>query len=280
MKPLQNILFSESSMLHLSNFALRPASLFPGVMQRLTIFLFAKGEEGAAETTDYITWYGEERPSLFMKFCYENLGDIRQSYSVPKINNSKAHSALKKILSVKQPIDTQAPFRGASVLYYHNAGGYWVKVFDFKPYYRSLVDENKRHTTISEIHLPNEDMATVYISLLNSSLFYFFWKSLTDARHLYPSDIAMMPLKLPLSKDSMAELSKLRKRLMKAYRANSERIIYGDAEVDQFSISPCKPIINEIDRVLASHYGFTDEELDFIINYDIKYRMGKAVSDG
>lgn len=26
--------------------------------------------------------------------------------------------------------------------------------------------------------------------------------------------------------------------------------------------------------MLAQHYGFTDEELDFIINYDIKYRMG------
>ncbi len=31
-----------------------------------------------------------------------------------------------------------------------------------------------------------------------------------------------------------------------------------------------KPIIDQIDRVLAKHYGFTDEELDFIINYDIK----------
>jgi hypothetical protein len=28
-------------------------------------------------------------------------------------------------------------------------------------------------------------------------------------------------------------------------------------------------------RVLAQHYGFSDEELDFIINYDIKYRMGR-----
>jgi len=34
-------------------------------------------------------------------------------------------------------------------------------------------------------------------------------------------------------------------------------------------------IIYAIDRVLARHYGFTDEELDFIINYDIKYRMGR-----
>ncbi len=36
-----------------------------------------------------------------------------------------------------------------------------------------------------------------------------------------------------------------------------------------------KSIIDDIDRLLAKHYGFTDEELDFIINYDIKYRMGR-----
>ena len=39
-----------------------------------------------------------------------------------------------------------------------------------------------------------------------------------------------------------------------------------------------KPIIDEIDKVLAVHYGFTDEELDFIINYDIKYRMGDELN--
>ncbi len=37
---------------------------------------------------------------------------------------------------------------------------------------------------------------------------------------------------------------------------------------------------DEIDRALAQHYGFTDEELDFIINYDIKYRMGQDADDG
>jgi len=37
-----------------------------------------------------------------------------------------------------------------------------------------------------------------------------------------------------------------------------------------------KPIIDEIDRVLAQHYDFTEEELDFIMNYDVKYRMGRS----
>ena len=40
-------------------------------------------------------------------------------------------------------------------------------------------------------------------------------------------------------------------------------------------MSTSKPILDEIDRVLANQYGFTEEELDFIINYDIKYRLGR-----
>ncbi len=40
-----------------------------------------------------------------------------------------------------------------------------------------------------------------------------------------------------------------------------------------------KPILDEIDQVLARHYGFTEEELDFIINYDIKYRMGRDAEE-
>ena len=36
---------------------------------------------------------------------------------------------------------------------------------------------------------------------------------------------------------------------------------------------------DEIDKVLAKHYGFTEEELDFIINYDIKYRMGGELNE-
>ena len=32
--------------------------------------------------------------------------------------------------------------------------------------------------------------------------------------------------------------------------------------------------------LLEQHYGFTDQELDFIINYDIKYRMGRDAENG
>ena len=65
-------------------------------------------------------------------------------------------------------------------------------------------------------------------------------------------------------------------KLTQAYSENTrlfeKRPGYKSPEI---KVQNFKPIIDEIDRVLAQHYGFTEEELDFIINYDIKYRMGK-----
>jgi hypothetical protein len=47
-------------------------------------------------------------------------------------------------------------------------------------------------------------------------------------------------------------------------------------ELEEYHMARSKPLLDEIDRVLAKYYGFTNQELDFIINYDIKYRMGKS----
>src|SRR6266478_3101325 len=47
----------------------------------------------------------------------------------------------------------------------------------------------------------------------------------------------------------------------------------GRTETQSFKIQKSKPILDEIDRVLARHYELTDEELDIVLNYDIKYRL-------
>ena len=47
----------------------------------------------------------------------------------------------------------------------------------------------------------------------------------------------------------------------------------------QFFPKKSKNVIDNIDKSLAKQYGFTEEELDFIINYDIKYRMGDELNE-
>ena len=41
-----------------------------------------------------------------------------------------------------------------------------------------------------------------------------------------------------------------------------------------------KGIIDELDRALAKHYSFSVEELDFVMNYEIKYRLGREEDEG
>ena len=65
-----------------------------------------------------------------------------------------------------------------------------------------------------------------------------------------------------------------------AYRKECNYKATGKVIYDEFYPKYSKPIIDEIDRVLAKHYGVTDEELDFIINYDFKYRMGRESGEG
>ena len=54
---------------------------------------------------------------------------------------------------------------------------------------------------------------------------------------------------------------------------------YGKLSMQTFQPRLSKIVADKIDTLLAKHYGFTEEELDFIINYDIKYRMGNELEE-
>ncbi len=132
----------------------------------------------------------------------------------------------------------------------------------------------------NHLYFQEERARNIGISILSSSLFYWYYILTTNCRDLAPSVLYEFPINLTqLSATHANELESLCKKLMVDYRENSQlkeqtssrtgQIIY-----QEFYPRLSKDIIDDIDRVLAKHYGFTDEELDFIINYDIKYRMG------
>lgn len=108
---------------------------------------------------------------------------------------------------------------------------------------------------------------------MNSSLFFVWFITIGNGRNITSTDVFQFPVG-ELSSNTLAILPGLFDRLMIDYKANSFVRVRRDCEYQEFRLNKSKPIMDEIDRVLARHYGFTDEELDFIINYDIKYRMG------
>jgi hypothetical protein len=87
-----------------------------------------------------------------------------------------------------------------------------------------------------------------------------------------------MPYKRVTDSGYAQTLTRLLADLMRHLKRSSEertiRTKAGQIRYQEFYPAASKNILDQIDHALARHYGFTEEELDFIINYDIKYRLG------
>jgi hypothetical protein len=51
-------------------------------------------------------------------------------------------------------------------------------------------------------------------------------------------------------------------------------------QYDEMKAVNAKPIIDEIDVTLGRWFGLSEEEVDFLIGYDMKYRQGNSDEDG
>jgi hypothetical protein len=126
------------------------------------------------------------------------------------------------------------------------------------------------------IIVADEQKRRLLHAILNSSTYYQFFCVYTDGRHINPSDVLEFPLDIErMSTEAALALSALSIKLEKCMRANTKKWRKSGLLIDSVVSAPCKTVIDAIDRELGKHYSFTDEELDFIINYDIKYRMGR-----
>ena len=174
---------------------------------------------------------------------------------------------------------------GEHKIYFHNAPRYWIRGLNFIPYFWNERDGEKPSVQVKAVRAKTLEDAAVVVALLNSSLFYWWFIILSDCRHLNLREIESFPLNVSAMKPELkAQLSDLTDKLMASYREHSQiKSAYykatGQVKYAEFYPRYSKPIIDEIDRVLAQHYGFTAEELDFIINYDIKYRMGRDAEE-
>ena len=281
MLPLKNLLSHLSINTWTSYYSAsdQPASLFTGVRHRLLILLSEIGQPVAGEkySTRFIKWFSDERPALFDSFVIYVSTSLHSIPEFAKVSTCLEARILKKITRFK-PLSHFVSKHGVSV-YYHNAPVHWSKAFDFIPYYREGSLSPRCSSHVKKLDVTNERDAAVTICLLNSSLFYWFNWLFSNCRDLVRKDVHGVPIGLDTMHTSIKDqLVRLKNNLMldlkqhsKLYKRVSKGVL---TEFDSFYPMRSKPILDEIDCVLAKHYGFTDEELDFIINYDIKYRMG------
>ena len=226
--------------------------------------------------------------NLFHNLIYSDVSTILINGSIPKIPSFLYLSITKKMVENSKNrlfsntfISRVTPYK----FFYFRAVQYWFKVLNVEPIYL----ENGVQIVTGEmkpIYTENIEQLNVAISFLSSSLFFLNYIIWSSCQVVNSRDFNVFFDFSLLDQELKNELSNLGNLLQKDYQKNShinsrhysKKGREFEMNKQHFFIKKSKPIIDEIDKVLAKHYGFTQEELDFIINYDIKYRMGSELS--
>lgn len=281
MKCVQGILEEKKSTWY-SNYAWRPAKLFDAVNRALSIFIANSDSLFKHYTTPYIKWTSDHRSLLFPIMAYTEYSEQRNSFWMPKIISKIEVGILGKVLTQKMQLINYVLTSSQHKVFYRTTGGLYWKVFtDYAPKFlcNGVEGHSSRETSISVF---DKDTASSLVAFFSSNLFWWWYTVTSNLRDLNPSDLH--GIHIPNNTIDSKELTSMGHAYMKDIIKNSvlltrEQKGVGTTQTQSFRIKLSKPIIDEIDKVLAKHYGFTEEELDFIINYDIKYRMGDELNE-
>ena len=275
----QNLLIQRFGGLALSFFSgdAHPSVLFDGVKYRLSIIIGSPAKVGVS-STGYIRWYAAERDTLFAaKISYEYC-DLSDGFlRFAKLGDPTARQIMGKMLS-KSKLAGYVQRSGPGHVTYHRSPVFWIRSMDFEPYFKSPIkDRSTDH--LKDLYFPSTTLAKRAGALINSTFFYFWFCSQGNCRNIAAPDIESMPSGV-LTGSELERLDRQFDLLMVDLKVNSRRRIYeyktGTVEYDEFYPSRSKPFVDEIDRTLSAHFLLDRLETDYIINYDIKYRMGQG----
>jgi len=277
---VRKILYRNFGKLRTTHYSIRPAKLFPDVDQRITIFVAKeKGKTPCSVESSRLHRFNDgEQEQVVLNATTGIIGSMSEGY-IPRVSNETGASIYKKFLSIKTTIadflskDPDDP--NNTKWWFHSVGRYWLKAYDSVPYFtRNGI--RGISTNLHEVPALSKGAAMVCVGIINSDLFYFWWLMQSDEFHLLTTEIASMPMPESLLSDD--KLENAVKALMSDYQRNALRktlkIKNVEIQMDEIHARKSRPLILEIDKILAPHYGFTDKELHFPQNYDENFRCG------
>ena len=273
--PLRELLTTSGGLV-VTSYSDNPGRLFDGMPHnRLQIILLnTGGQPGQTYSSIYRRWQRPARDYLFTDLAITNSSGLPTGAGLAKIGYGPSASILRKLMNRPLVSEQQRSPSAKFTVYYTRKLGHWVQVLDFVPQIYDSKGTLRDPSELKQIHFDDALLRDGALAMLNSSLFAWLVQCLSDCRNLNRREVSMIRFDVTDS-TRLERLAAKGQELMKDISEKSELKKQGGLIIQQTFPRFSKPIIDEIDAVLAEHYGFTDDELDFIINYDIKYRMGR-----
>jgi len=273
---LQRILL-DRGLLHASSFPRRPQSIFEGVEMPVSILLSTPAPERQLFTTNVCRFYAEEKAFFIdrMSFCGHSV--VIDGHRIAKFGKGIDTSVYGKVGSFGASLGSLASKARKGTLYYQEACRYWAKAANRQPFFKKNGKESVPSHWRS-IPMISKEAAAFATCVLNSSLFYWYYSAFSDCEHVNDGLVRRFPI--PEGWNGLRhDWEGLCADLMNSLDANAKRKSISTKqghviEYDEITGASSKEWIDLIDEAMADIYGLSDEELDYIVRYDVKYRVG------
>ena len=273
-KPLRHLLHASGRMV-VSSYGDNPGKLFDGMPHnRLQIVLIQKGDKSSnAVSSGYYKWRPDAREHLFQSLRFIESADLMTDAGLAKIGHEVEASLLRKINTTPLVPQHSRTSSTQYAVYFTRKLSHFVQILDFIPTIYDADGNLREPSELKRTYFPSELIRDAALGILNSSIFYWLVTVFSDCRNLNQREVQMIRFDVA-DTPRLQQLAVAARDLMEDVRSKSELKKQGTLTIQQTFPRHSKPFIDKIDRILGEHYGLTDEECDFIINHDIKYRMG------
>lgn len=266
---VHKLIFDNCKSLIVSSYAVRPQPVFENAVVNTSIF---KAVKSIGHCDIYTTKLNRKRKKFNLSVLIKNLQFIKVNENIlfgriPKIGTIIEKDILMKIM--KFPRLKNFIRKSGSPIFYRFAGGRYFKVIT-----------NYSNGSSAERKIFFDSYISDAIGcILSSTLSFWFYQIYSDNLNWKNFEVESFPI--PCLNDTDIEYLK---SLYMNYlsdiehnanvRVSSGASSYNVSQFKEYKIVKSKKIIDKIDDYIGPLYGLSDEEINFIKNYEIDVRLG------
>lgn len=265
MKKLRDSLMKIAQEQFILCYADRPDCLFDSVHQKLCI-LICRNTNRSTEiyTGNYQYWYQEERDSLFSNTRVVH-NCLRRDDCIPKLGTPIDLSIFQKVMNPDNQTVFSTSRIGQHSIYVNRREAFWIKAFR-----KEII-----HPEFKVFSYPSQAEADYCYCLVNSSLFWWYWISVSDCWHVSRE---LNGFRAPVVSDA-SRFTDLAEALDAKLEITKEYVGTKQTEYE-YKHRSCLEEIHAIDDAINSLFDLTEEESIYIKDFALRYRIsGGAVGD-
>ncbi len=263
MTTLHNLLEKNCETIKVSSYSNRPKQIFDAACIRTSVFFFTKTftqNKHIFTTRLQRRRYTDSIAKIIDNLEYIDSKELKLPGRYAKISVQREKDILTKLFATGKNIANYADEKG-NPFYYRTSGGRYFNVISDVP-----TGSNK-----DKPYYVQKKLNSVIAATLSTSLFWFYCQVYTNGLDLKTPELTTFPLP-DFSKVNEKSILAIKDKYAE-YLADIESNVIQHATFKEYKLRKSKNLIDQLDDLICPLYGLTNEETDFIKNYEIEFRV-------